>query len=266
MTRNAFWVTEKNWKTQWGAVSKLRNNQFSPEFGAFIRDKKGQLVFLCLHIRAFFPCIPPLMTCSTENAVGKIPGRCQLSSMKCGNKLHFFICSFFSDSFFLFVCSLRFALVWMCPSFMNRNRPFNVSGSFPLCCTGGERMHFVVSVNDSLFWSAPPPRDHTETIPTILPCSRQCWRRTEMEARAAKRTQVCRRSDGKRSGCFQATAGPAPQNLWMRCECGNFPKCLSHRHRSFFKRFQWKIEAVERAGLKAKMLYVCIFKIDCLTV
>lgn len=41
--------------------------------------------------------------------------------------------------------------------FMNRNRPFNVGGSFPPCCTGGERMHFVVSVNDSLFWSAPHP-------------------------------------------------------------------------------------------------------------
>lgn len=149
----------------------------------------------------------------------------------------FFISSFFSDSFF--VCSGVTVA-----SFMNRNRPFHVGGSFPLCCTSGDRMLFVESVSDRLFWCISPPRDHTETIPTILPCSRQCWRRIEMEARAAKRTQVCRWSDGKLNACFQATAGPTPQNLWMLCECGNFPKCLSHRHRSFL-RFRRKIEFEE---------------------
>lgn len=150
-----FWWP-RNRKTLWAAVSWLLNNQLSPEFGTFIRDKKEQLVLLCLHIRAFFPCIPPLMTCRTENAVGKIPGRCQLSSMKCGNKPHFFHEFIFQWQFF-FVCSLSYALVWMWPSFMNRNRPFNVSGSFPLCCTSGDRMHFVVSVSDRLFWCISPP-------------------------------------------------------------------------------------------------------------
>lgn len=94
----------RNRKTLWAAVSWLLKNQLNPEFGTFIRDKKEQLVFLCLHIRAFFPCIPPLMTCRTENAVGKIPGRCQLSSMKCGNKPHFFHEFIFQwQFFFLFV-------------------------------------------------------------------------------------------------------------------------------------------------------------------
>lgn len=147
--------------------------------------------------------------------------------------------------------------MWMWPNFMNRNRPFDVSGSFPHCCTSGDRMHFVVSVSDRLFWCISPPRDHTKTIPTILPCSRQCWRRTEMEARVAKRTQVCRWSDRKLNACFQATACPAPQYLWMLCECGNVPKYLSHRPRSFFNGSEVPLK------LKTKMLYVCIFKIDC---
>lgn len=106
----------------------------------------------------------------------------------------------------------------------------------------------------------PTPRNHTETIPTILPCSRQCWRRIEMGAR--RRTRVCRPSDGKRNACLQATAGPRPQHLWMLCQCGNFPKCLSRRHRPFFK-FQKEDWSSSRAELKAKLLYVCIFKIEC---
>lgn len=43
-------------------------------------------------------------------------------------------------------------------------------------------------LNIFLFFS---PRGSTERIPGILPCLRQCWRRTEMEAREAKRIQVC---------------------------------------------------------------------------
>lgn len=170
------------------------------------------------------------MTFWAENAVGKIPGRCQLNSEKCGNKHNF--SQQFRFQWRVFICSLSNAPPWMWLSCMNGNGLFDASGSLPLCCTSGVAFCRVCE------WQAflvcfPPLRDPTETIPTILPCSRQCWRRIKMEARAAKRTQVCGWSDGKPNACFLATAGPAPQNFWMLCECGKFPQCLSRRYGSF---------------------------------
>lgn len=50
----------------------------------FLHNKIAELVLFCLNIRAFFPCGPPLMTCRIGSAVGKLPGGCQLSSVKCG--------------------------------------------------------------------------------------------------------------------------------------------------------------------------------------
>lgn len=200
--------------------------------GLLSETKKNSLSS-CLHIGAFFPCIPPLMTFWTENAVGKIPGRCQLSSKKCGNKHHFSQQSLFNDTFFLFVhwAMRRRECGWVPWIEMDRLNPVDhfhsaaqVAWSFGRVC---EWQAFLVCF--------PPLRNPTETIPTILPCSRQCWRRIEMEARAAKRTQVCGWWDGKPNACFQATAGPAPQHLWMLCECGKSPQCLSRRHRWFSK-------------------------------
>lgn len=171
------------------------------------------------------------MTFWTENAVGKIPGRCQLSSKKCGNKHHFSLV--FQRHFFYLFIEYCAAVMWMWPGSMNRNGQLDASGSFPLCCPSGVAFCGVCE------WQAflvcfPPPRDPTETISTILPCSRQCWRRIEMEARAAKRTQVCGSSDGKANACFQATAGPAPQNVRMLCERGKLSWMSFTQTRIFF--------------------------------
>lgn len=115
----------------------------------------------------------------------------------------------------------------------------------------------VVSVSDRLFWCVPPLRDPTETIPTISPCSRQCWRRIEMEARAAKRTQVCGWWDGK--PVFRQQL--APHRKIYGC-FASVESLLSvfHADTDRFQRFRRKIKTVAWARLKAQMWHASLLK------
>lgn len=131
--------------------------------------------------------------------------------------------------------------MWL--SFMNRNRPFNVNGSFPLCCTSGDRVHFVVSVSDRLFWCISPPQGPYRDDSNHLAMFKAVLKKNRDGSKGGKKDSgtVCRLSDGKLNDCFQATAGPAPQNLWMLCKRGNFSKCLSHTQ-IFFKRSEGRLK------------------------
>ncbi len=93
--------------------------------------------------------------------------------------------------------------------------------AFLLSCHGCEWLNFFV-----VFSSRGP----TERIPGILPCSRQCWRRTEMEARGARRIQVCGTSGGKTASWISGNKYPIPQRF---------------RHRLYFRgRWLWKLYKV----------------------
>lgn len=61
------------------------------------------------------------------------------------------------------------------------------------------------------------PRGSAERIPGILPCSRQCWRRTEMEARGARRIQVCVKS-GRKTARIQESDTPNTKTLKLHSE------------------------------------------------